>query len=436
MNPAASLGRVWAVAALTFKEAVRRKAFALLLLFGIAVISSAAFFPAIDAESRLRLVEVWSVRAALFFTVIVSIFLAGFSLPSDFETRRVYTLVTKPIHRMTLFGGRFVGFFLLLVVFLGLMAVMSVLYIRAISWLSADMPPLRAQPRFFASALEGQGPHRRHQDRVGVRGSDASALVWRFSELDPRDFAGQPIKLTVKANLGRRGQLFAIEGNVRVSLRNPATGAVAHQSVTLHTNQERPFEFDGKLLSGGDRLDLTVTPEEEDLSVDASAQNVVMYGASRNFDLNYFRGMALVLFQSTIVMAVTLAASTYVSSPVSIFLGIAVYVLGMMWGFLDESVREIDLQLQSFRQQLAQGVETAQAPEDLPPWMLQASSAVSRAVLKVVPNFDRFNFADYLLSDNAVMARDLGGGLLETLPPVLVLVAAGLLGMFLRDFAT
>jgi hypothetical protein len=52
-------------------EAVRRKAFVLLLFFGAAIVSSATFFPAIDAESRLRLIEVWSVRASLLFAVIV-----------------------------------------------------------------------------------------------------------------------------------------------------------------------------------------------------------------------------------------------------------------------------------------------------------------------------------------------------------------------------
>ena len=74
--------------------------------------------------------------------------------------------------------------------------------------------------------------------------------------------------------------------------------------------------------------------------------------------------------------------------------------------------------------------------EDVPPWMLEISQAVSGVVLAVVPNFDQYNFADWLLRDKAVGAGDLLAGLRSVAPLVAVLLAAGLLGMAFRDFAT
>jgi len=441
-GPAATLHRLWAVARLTLLEAVRRRVFVLLLLFGAAIVSSAAFFPAIDAESRLRLIEVWSVRASLLFSVIVSIFLAGFSLPGDFETRRVYTLVTKPLHRTTLFAGKFVGFFLLLAIFLGVMAVISIVYIRIVAVASTDFPPLKAEPRWFAQGLESLGKvvtfKSQRGERIGVRaGAEGAegALVWKFSGLDREAFA-DPMKIKLRCNLGRRGQQFAIEGRIQVRLMTPQTGASADAIREIHTNQETEFAFDRALVGLDGRLDVVVAPAEPDLSVDADAQSVVLYGASWSFEVNYLRGMLLVLFQSAVVMGLTLAGSTFLTAPVSIVLGVFLYIIGMMWGNIAEGVRDIDVQMEHFRQMLAQGKpQQAYTPEDLPPWILEVSTAISKVTLKAVPDFSQYNFSDYLLADHAVMGRDLADGFLNMLTRVVVLLAFGLVAMMFRELA-
>ena len=53
-----ALGRIWAIAQMTLLEARRRKVFTILLLFGVALLSSVLFFPSVDdMDSRLRLIE-------------------------------------------------------------------------------------------------------------------------------------------------------------------------------------------------------------------------------------------------------------------------------------------------------------------------------------------------------------------------------------------
>lgn len=436
-GPAATLGRIWAVARLTLKEAVRRKVFILLLLFGVAIVSSAAFFPAIDAEGRLRLIEIWSVRAALFFSVIVSIFLAGFSLPSDFETRRVYTLVTKPLRKVTLFLGKFLGFFLLLVAFLGLMAAISVAYIRLVSSLSDEFPPLKADPRYPASRFTAAGPHHPFEEagRIGVLGFEGGSLVWQFRGLR-RDLFGDRLKVRLRANLMRIGSAYALEGDVVVRAVNPETRFESRAEMPpLQTNRETFIEFDGRAMSDAGAVDIVLAGGEPALGVDADAGSVVLYGSPWNFDVNYFKGMMLVLFQSVLVMSATLAVSTRFSAPVSIFLGLAIYVVGVMWGHVHEGAVEIDLQLKQFRAQLAQGQATARPPEDLPPWLLEGSVWGSRLVLGAIPDFSRYSFGDLLLTDHAVMARDLAGGFLSMASRVAVFLVLGLLLITTRDFA-
>src|SRR5438046_249757 len=121
----AFLGRLWAIAGMTLVEASRRKVFTILLLFGLALMSSILFFPSVEVEARLRLIEVWALRASAIFTAIVGLFLAGFSLPQDFETKRIYLIVTKPVSKSFVFLGRYVGYVLLLALFIGSMGIIT-----------------------------------------------------------------------------------------------------------------------------------------------------------------------------------------------------------------------------------------------------------------------------------------------------------------------
>jgi hypothetical protein len=172
----ATLGRLWAVAALTFLEAVRRKVFLIVLIVGAAIVSSAAFLPAVDPSGRLRLVEIWSVRTVTIFCSLGAIFLAGFSLPGDFEQRRIYTLVTKPIHKATLFFGKFLGFVLLMAVFLVIMGTITLAYLKFIGAVSKDFPEARAYPRHTPDVITGLAPA--GTERRGARG-DKNGVEFR-----------------------------------------------------------------------------------------------------------------------------------------------------------------------------------------------------------------------------------------------------------------
>jgi hypothetical protein len=243
----------------------------------------------------------------------------------------------------------------------------------------------------------------------------------------------------VKANLGREGAAFAFEGAILVRAGPPGAPAAFEKRLDpYHTNQEEEIVLPAALVrEGGGALEVEVRAIEEQLTVDAGRLHVTLVGSGRSFELNYLKGMLLVLFQSTVVMATTLAASTFLTAPVSIVLGIFVYLVGLMWTHIAEGVRDIDTQMGRFREALAQGhEEQARTPEDLPPWILEASTAVSRVALKAVPDFGRFNFSDYLLGDHAVMGRDLAGGLGAMLARVAVLAAVGLVMIWRRDFAT
>jgi hypothetical protein len=429
---AATLGRLRAVAGLTFLEAVRRKVFLIVLIVGAAIVSSAAFLPAVDPSGRLRLIEIWSVRTVTIFCSLGAIFLAGFSLPSDFEQRRVYTLVTKPLHKGTLFLGKFLGFVLLMAVFLAIMGVITLGYLKFIAAVSKDFPEARVYPRYETDRLEGKLP-------VGLgratRSGDDQPLEWVFERLPAGRF---PERVAVRAKLDMRrlpGEEPRLEATALVTTVHPGTREEESQTVRFETNRLMEFDVPGRMISDDGRLIIRMRPDEPYLLIGAWPDWISIRGDPVNFDLNFMKGMLLVLLQSSMVLLATLSASTFVSAPVSILLGMCLFLTGSTWSFVTDSLQDVDRRLQESERREREGTP-AHGPEDIPPWLLKVSGTLSRVVLEAVPDFDRYNFGEWLLTDTSVSARDFGRALGAFAPRAAILLLVGLALISFRDFAT
>ena len=430
----ASLGRVWAIASMTLVEASRRKVFTILALFAAALLSSAAFFPAVEMNVRLRLMEAWSLRAATLFTAIVALFVSGFSLPGDFETRRIYLLVTKPVSKAAVFLGRFLGFAMLLAVFLGVMGAITITFIRGVSLLAGPgFPPLVAYPALTAREFDHHGGTRNDQEdppRVSVTRQRGGALFWRFRGLHPADFPGS-VRGTVRLVLGSPTDAFRSSGTVEIAVLSP--GREPHrQSLFLQTHEEGSFLLPPDLIGPEGTIEVRVTPADEDGGISGWADSVVLRSRSRSFEFNFAKGLVLVLLQSLLVLAVTLMASTFLSAPVSIMAGILLYIVGSLHGYVLEGTRDIDQSLAEFREHPGGAHRT---PENIPRPILEASAVISKAVLIVVPDFARFDFSAWLLKDRAVSWKDLAKAAFPvTVIQLVVLAALGMLVMRFKDF--
>lgn len=424
------LGKTWAIARLTLIEALRRKVFAVLLLFTLALLSSALFFPSVELSGRLRLVESWALRAAALFAAIVGLFLAGFALPSDFEQKRIYLLVTKPVPKSIVFLGRFVGYAALLAIFLGAMGLLSALFLRGVQLASGPgFPPLLAYPRLNASAFEPVGA-----DEItgggathAVRAREGQALVWRFDGLRRSDLPERG-RLQTRFLFGSVSDSFRASGTVRFRISGP--GGVHEERLNLNTNEERDLLFPASVLGDSGTLSVEAMADDPDGIVAAQTAWVHLFKAPTLFELGMLRGMGLLLLQSLVVLSITLMASTFLSAPVSILLGIMLHLIGSVHGYVLEGARDIDHSLAEIKP----GDKNPKTPQDLDPWVLRTATTVSRGVLAVVPNFDHFDFSAWLLKDRLVSGGDLADAALKALPLISVFVALGLLVMRFKDF--
>ncbi|HVR85755.1 MAG TPA: hypothetical protein VMU54_15660 [Planctomycetota bacterium] len=428
-----TLGRLWAIAGMTLLEASRRKVFTILLLFGLALMSSVLFFPSVQVEARLRLIEVWALRASAIFTAIVGLFLAGFSLPQDFETKRIYLIVTKPISKPLVFLGRYLGYALLLAVFILSMGAVTSIFLRTVQVFSGKkFPALVAYPRLRAGDFDSPGGTKL-EDQQGERAvgfGPGKALVWSFSGLRRSAFE-DTARMQIRLIFGAEADPYRAAGTVEVRIAN-RSGGVHSTPLSMNTNEEQEFSFPAALIGDDGVVQVQVRTVDADGIIASSQAWLILYEKSVLFELAFARGLALILLQSMIVLSITLMSSTFLSAPLSILLGILLYLVGSVHGYVREGSREIDLSLAEIR--LSKGKEKVRTPEGLPPLLLRFSTGTSKLVLAAVPDFATFDYSVWLLKDHAVSWGEIAGAARKASLPIAVMVALGTLLMVFKDF--
>ncbi len=142
--------RIWALAKLSFKEAIRNRvlygfsAMLLVLLFGTWFIP---YKPEYQVRSYVGLVY-WVMKILLLVTAVI---VAAFSIPTDIRRQTIHTIVTKPVERFEIVLGRFLGFTALMTLVLIVMTSVSVVYVlRGVDPAAAD-ESLKAREPFYGT---------------------------------------------------------------------------------------------------------------------------------------------------------------------------------------------------------------------------------------------------------------------------------------------
>ena len=159
--------RIWALAKLSFKEAVRRRvlyAFSgilLIYLFG------SWFIPHKPEDQVRSYVQViyWGMGPVLLFAAAI---LAAFSIPADIRQQTIHTIVTKPTERFEIILGRFLGFSALMTLVLAVMTMISLLYVLRGVDPDAAAESLKArEPLYGDLHFENSSGGTEHGDNVG-----------------------------------------------------------------------------------------------------------------------------------------------------------------------------------------------------------------------------------------------------------------------------
>jgi ABC-type transport system involved in multi-copper enzyme maturation permease subunit len=124
-------GRVYAIAQLSFKEAVRRRVVWVFLLILTVYLFPARWFFQEKPEDELKSIIGVTTRGMNLLLISVGLLLAAFSIPTDIKNLTIHTVVTKPVERFEIVLGRFLGYLSLVTAALVVMTAFGLLLINA-----------------------------------------------------------------------------------------------------------------------------------------------------------------------------------------------------------------------------------------------------------------------------------------------------------------
>jgi hypothetical protein len=202
-------GPIWAVAKLSFKEAVRSQLLWVFLIVFLPFLFPTTWWNQYKPSDELRH-TVDNINLVLTLLVLIpALLLASFGIPNDIKNLNIYTVVSKPIERFEVVLGRFVGYVsLLTLVLIALTGVSLVLIMNSnISEKAREETykarvPVRgklefksrqAQYRTEKKEFEGTNVGREFDYRkylIGARDSLHRA-IWHFSNI-PASMAKAP----------------------------------------------------------------------------------------------------------------------------------------------------------------------------------------------------------------------------------------------------
>ena len=102
--------RIFAIAKLSYKEAVRRKIVWVFLAILLVYLFPARWFFREKPEDELKTVVSQTTRGMNLLLISVGMLLAAFSIPGDIKNLTIQTIVTKPVERIEIILGRFLGY--------------------------------------------------------------------------------------------------------------------------------------------------------------------------------------------------------------------------------------------------------------------------------------------------------------------------------------
>lgn len=158
-----SLRRMWAIALNTFREAVRNKVLAVLVMFAIGLMAFSLVLGQLSLHEEVRIIQDLGLAGISLFGTIIALFLGVNLLAKELDRKTVYAIIPKPIHRFEFLLGKYLGLVvtmsalvvvmaLVLALFLALQGgTHGVLMIRAEALVLLELCLLMAVAMFFSS---------------------------------------------------------------------------------------------------------------------------------------------------------------------------------------------------------------------------------------------------------------------------------------------
>jgi ABC-type transport system involved in multi-copper enzyme maturation permease subunit len=116
------IGRIWAMAVNTAREAVRNKLLYTLLFFSIGMMLFGVVLSSLSYVERERMVQDFAFASIRLFSVAIAIFVGVGLIHKEVDRRTVYTILSKPLSRAEFLIGKYTGLILIIWLQVAIMA--------------------------------------------------------------------------------------------------------------------------------------------------------------------------------------------------------------------------------------------------------------------------------------------------------------------------
>ncbi|ODA30762.1 hypothetical protein [Planctopirus hydrillae] len=257
-----SVSRCYALAKLTFTEAIRRKALFVFVVFAVLFMFAGWFLSDPDqsakyAKDAVKIHVTFILNVLTWLTMIVMLLLACIGIPEDIRLRSIHTVVTKPARRFEIVLSRILGYVGVGTVLLGIMSVTSLVWIYRQVPVSARSELTARQPIWGQlSFLDRTGNKTDAGINVGdiwayrsyIEGATKSRAIWRFENVTPA------MLTTMTDDDGKTYEALRLESRIEAfrSHKGNMDRTTRFQYIIL--NPERNLEVTAATLEIGDEF--------------------------------------------------------------------------------------------------------------------------------------------------------------------------------------
>ena len=342
--------RIGAIAGLTFKEALRRKALMVFVVFAVLFMFAGWFLSDVEARSDLQAkVHISFVLTSVAWLVIpVVLLLSCWGIPEDIRIRSLHTVVTKPVRRSEVVVGRILGFVGIGTLILAIMGGVGYVWVRR--QVSADALTCRVPVYGNLSFTDRQGNTEDSAGRpvkgvnVGdiwvhrgyIEGATKASAIWEFDPGKPRDEVTLESRFeafrTHKGYIGKGVlcRLLVAKDDLRVPV---STYQIAEftQNVTeiprKLVHESKTYDLFDELLEDG-KLRVVVQCLDAGQYLGMAQSDLFVRLPDRTFVVGYAKAVLGIWLMVVLVVSIGVTASCFVKGPVATLLTFSFLVVG------------------------------------------------------------------------------------------------------------
>lgn len=387
--------RIVAIAAISIRNAIRsRMIISLLVLLALAVIGLPLTLKGDGtAAGQLRIVITYSLGAAFGLLALASLWAGALSIAQEVEEKQIQVLATKPVRRVEIWIGKWIGLMTVNTALLLTAATVTVALLprdlldaqseAGENWRAVYRPldPRREDREAEARALlaerirtgkyapnvSSEAALRAIRQELLVRSATVGPGRRRDWQFDlPRPIRGdESIRIRFRASSSQLS-LAAARGQWLVG--PVGADAVLRDTRTFIPNTYQTFDFPGTALSGARALTVSFINEDPAHAtlVFSPTDGVRVLLPSGGFYVNYARALLLLLIRLGFLAAVGVTTGALFSSPVALFMSVALLVMMQLAGYTAEFPVASAGPL-ALLDQISEGVRAALRPLNTPP---------------------------------------------------------------------